>query len=54
MSAACFERGLVIETAGADDQVIKLLPPLTIPREALDQGLDIVQESVRAVLGAPE
>lgn len=30
ISKACFERGLIIETAGIDDQVLKLLPSLTI------------------------
>ena len=39
---AAFDMGLVIETAGAQDQVIKLLPPLTITSAELEQGLDIL------------
>ncbi|MGM0574281.1 MAG: diaminobutyrate--2-oxoglutarate transaminase [Myxococcota bacterium] len=52
VSTACFERGLIIETAGADDNVVKLLPPLTIDEAALDEGLDIIEASVEEVLGA--
>jgi len=51
-SGAAFERGLIIETAGPQDEVLKILPPLTIPDSALREGLDIVSESVEAALGA--
>jgi len=50
VSKAAFESGLIIETAGADDQVLKVLAPLTITREALENGLDIVTECVTAEL----
>lgn len=55
VSRACFERGLVIETAGHRDEVLKFLPALTITEEALDEGLGIVEQSLAAVLstGAP-
>jgi diaminobutyrate-2-oxoglutarate transaminase len=43
--AACFERGLVIETSGAHDEVVKVLAPLTIKTEQLDAGLDILAEA---------
>ncbi|WP_376693670.1 diaminobutyrate--2-oxoglutarate transaminase [Wenzhouxiangella sp. EGI_FJ10409] len=46
VSAECFEHGLVIETAGIDDQVLKLLPPLTISDEDLEKGLSIIEEAV--------
>jgi 4-aminobutyrate aminotransferase-like enzyme len=36
-----FSRAGIIETAGARDQVLKLLPALTIDDGALDAGLDI-------------
>jgi diaminobutyrate-2-oxoglutarate transaminase len=48
-SQAAFKRGLVIETAGPNDQVLKLLPPLTIDADDLAQGLDIVEDAVRSV-----
>jgi len=37
VSKAAFDRGLIIETCGARDEALKLLPPLTITREELDQ-----------------
>lgn len=51
VSAACFERGLILETAGIDDQVLKLLPSLTIDEADLKKGLDIIEASLEAVLG---
>ena len=53
VSQACFERGLVIETAGIDDQVLKLLPSLTITEQELQHGLDVIEDSLQAVLHAP-
>jgi diaminobutyrate-2-oxoglutarate transaminase len=50
--AAAFERGLLMETAGPSDEVMKILPPLTITDDELEEGLAIVRESVSAV--APE
>ena len=50
ISGAAFERGLIIETSGTDDHVVKLLPPLTISTELLTKGLDILEESFEAVL----
>jgi diaminobutyrate-2-oxoglutarate transaminase len=50
VSTACFERGLVIETAGVNGQVLKLLPPLTITDAELLQGIAIIKDSIRAVL----
>lgn len=46
----CFERQLIIETSGEDD-VLKLLPALTIDEQLLCQGLDIIEDSVADVLG---
>jgi diaminobutyrate-2-oxoglutarate transaminase len=37
----CFEQGLVIETAGPEDEVVKFFAPLTITASELDQGLSI-------------
>lgn len=48
--AAAFDRGLIIETSGADDEVIKFLGPLTIPDEILDAGLDMLEAAVRDVV----
>ncbi len=48
---AAFERGLLMETSGPCDEVAKMMPPLTISEEELEQGLDIFAESVCAVWG---
>ncbi len=44
-----FARGLIVETSGPEDEVLKLLPALTIDEEALHRGLDILEDSVRHV-----
>lgn len=49
-STECFERGLIIETAGADDQVLKFLPSLLIEEEHLREGLQIVEDSLAALV----
>lgn len=48
---AAFEDGLVVETAGPDDQVLKLLPPLTITCDELERGLDILEHAVSTARG---
>lgn len=51
VAKACFERHLIIETAGAKGEVLKVLPPLLIPEEQLLEGLDRLDAAVEAVLG---
>ena len=46
--ADCFTRGLIIETSGAHDEVVKVLAPLTIPMAQLKAGLDILEDATRA------
>jgi len=46
ISALAFERGLIIETSGSDDQVLKCLIPLNITDDELKRGLAILEESV--------
>jgi len=45
--ATCFEQGLIIETSGAHDEVVKVLAPLTIPEAQLKAGLDILEAATR-------
>lgn len=45
----CFQNGLIIETSGADDQVVKFLCPLIISDENLKKGLDIVEQAIKEV-----
>ncbi|WP_067727687.1 diaminobutyrate--2-oxoglutarate transaminase [Oceanobacillus damuensis] len=48
--AEAFKRGLIVETSGAKDEVIKFLPPLIIDEEGLNKGLEILIESIESVL----
>lgn len=41
-----FERGLIVERCGPDDQVVKFFPALTIDLETLNQGLEIFEKSL--------
>ncbi|MFD2027202.1 aspartate aminotransferase family protein [Promicromonospora aerolata] len=43
---AAFEAGLLIGPCGTGGQVIKLIPPLTIPDEDLAEGLDILDKAI--------
>ncbi|GGY25073.1 diaminobutyrate--2-oxoglutarate transaminase [Streptomyces djakartensis] len=42
-----FELGLLVETSGPRDEVVKLLPALTTGPEELDEGLRLLARSVR-------
>lgn len=42
----CFKKGLYILTAGAYNNVIRLHPPLTIKRDLLEKGLDILESAI--------
>lgn len=50
ITGRCFKNGMVIETSGADGQVVKTLCPLTITKEELTKGLDIIEKSVATVM----
>jgi len=45
--ATCFQHGLIIETSGAHDEVVKVLAPLTIPQEQFANGLDVLEAAVQ-------
>ena len=48
--AAAFERGLLLLACGMSGNVIRLLAPLTIDEEVLEQGLTLLEESLDAAL----
>jgi diaminobutyrate-2-oxoglutarate transaminase len=52
VSTRCFELGLVLETAGRRDSVLKFLPPLTIEDEVLQKGFTIFERALKDCLGA--
>ena len=45
-----FAKGLIMETAGAQGQVIRCLPPLTVSEEILDKGLTLLEYTVQEVM----
>ncbi|MGZ6834197.1 MAG: diaminobutyrate--2-oxoglutarate transaminase, partial [Mycobacteriaceae bacterium] len=44
-----FDNGLLAETSGPSDEVVKLLPALTITEDELDHGLKILAEATDTV-----
>ncbi len=50
VSREAFQRGLLIELAGADDSVLKFLSALTIDEETLREGLTIIDEVIGELL----
>jgi diaminobutyrate-2-oxoglutarate transaminase len=53
VTAGAFNRGLIIERAGAYDEVVKCLMPLTTTTAELDEGLDILAATFDEVFSAP-
>jgi 4-aminobutyrate aminotransferase/(S)-3-amino-2-methylpropionate transaminase len=47
VAARALERGLILLTCGVHGETIRVLAPLTIPFEQLDEGLDILEDSLR-------
>ncbi|MDA3920450.1 MAG: diaminobutyrate--2-oxoglutarate transaminase [Salinisphaera sp.] len=50
ITKACFERGLIMETTGENDRVVKVMPPLISTAEDLDEGLAVVDQAIGAAL----
>lgn len=46
----CFQNGVIVELCGPHDEVLKLLPPLNIPLNELEQGLEIIEEAIKKTL----
>ena len=43
---ACHEAGVIILTAGTYGNVVRLLPPLVLELDLLDEALDVVEEAI--------
>jgi len=43
-----FGNGLLVGAVGTGGRTLKLIPPLTIPKEELEEGLDILEEAINA------
>lgn len=50
--ATCFGQGLIIETSGSHDEVVKVLAPLTIKEAQFRNGLDTLEAAFATVLGS--
>jgi diaminobutyrate-2-oxoglutarate transaminase len=46
VSTSAFERGLLVEIVGSRCDVVKLMPPLTISDDDMDEGLSILDASI--------
>jgi len=46
---AALRRGLLVLGSGTEENVMRLIPPLTIPEAELEKGLDILEEALREV-----
>jgi 4-aminobutyrate aminotransferase / (S)-3-amino-2-methylpropionate transaminase / 5-aminovalerate transaminase len=49
IATRCLSQGVIILTAGTYGNVIRLLPPLTIDLDLLEDGLSVLEEAVGAV-----
>ena len=49
VAQACFDGGLIVERCGPDDEVLKIMPPLTIDDALLGEGLNVIRRAVRQV-----
>lgn len=47
--AASFERNLLVPSCGPFGRVLKIMPPLTIEEEVLEQGLDQLEDAIDAL-----
>ena len=50
ISKKCFEAGLIVERAGRENSVVKVMPPLVIEDEVLNKGLTILKEITEKVV----
>lgn len=53
ISREAFKRGLLIETSGPSDEVLKTLPPLNISEQELQAGLEILSDSCQSIMNQP-
>ncbi len=47
ITSLCYQNGLIIERVGRNDDVIKIMPPLTITMAELEEGCVILQQAIQ-------
>jgi diaminobutyrate-2-oxoglutarate transaminase len=50
LSAAMYDRGVIVETCGHQDQVLKFLPPLTVSEDELGEALTALKRSIESAV----
>jgi 4-aminobutyrate aminotransferase/(S)-3-amino-2-methylpropionate transaminase len=45
----CYERGLITLTAGSYSNVIRMLVPLVVTNEQMDEGLNVLESALKQV-----
>jgi 4-aminobutyrate aminotransferase/(S)-3-amino-2-methylpropionate transaminase len=51
VAKACHQAGVVILTCGTYGNIVRLLPPLTIPRDVLAEGIEILAAAIKKETG---
>ena len=46
----CFKNRVIVERAGRENAVLKIMPPLNIDQKTMLAGLEVVKEAVKAVI----
>lgn len=54
ISKEAYEQGLIIESAGRNNTVLKIMPPLTIEMSLLEKGCTILKETIIGTLKSSE
>jgi len=49
IKSECFAQGLIIETGGRNNSVLRLLPPLTISDDDINEAINIIEKSIKKV-----
>ncbi|TWP35832.1 diaminobutyrate--2-oxoglutarate transaminase [Leekyejoonella antrihumi] len=52
IAAAAFDRCLLVETSGPESEALKIMPALTVTKDELAEGLEVLVEAARDVLGS--
>ena len=47
----CFREGLLIESCGRREEVLKVMPPLTVESDRLQEGLEILASAIDSAQG---
>lgn len=50
VSKEAFTKGLIVETSGPENEVVKLLPPLIIDDKTLEEGLERLEGAIQTVI----